>query len=448
MPISHRWPHPPGARPDGAVAPSLRLGGAAAIAVCASLWSAAAFAQDAPSQDVVTFEEALARAAAAEPGLDAALAGITAAEAGVDQARRRLNPSLGVEAENFGGSGPLSGVDGIETTATIIQRLELGGDRRARIAVAQGDLGLARSGAVLRRLDLLQDVQEAYVEAADAAARLDLAEERLEIAQSVRSAVSDRVASALDPSVALARAELELENARAEVQSAAANEEAARVRLAGFWADGTASDFVIDLADFYDPGAHAREDDALAIEDSPDLALVTAAEERAGAVVEREIARGVQDIEVGAGVRHFNADGGVAAIAQVTIPLGLFDRNQGGVAAARADRTRLAYEAESMRRAVLREIAGGRRERSAAITRVDALTERVVPQAEAALAQAREGYARGAFSSLEVLDAQRALHDAREALVDALSDYHRADAALDRLTARFADPLPGEEILP
>jgi cobalt-zinc-cadmium efflux system outer membrane protein len=414
--------------------------------LAASLGLAGLFA--ASAQEVVTFEQALARAAAAEPGLDAALAGIEAARAGVDQASRRLNPAIGVEAENFGGDGPLTGVDSLETTASLVQTLELGGDRRARIGVAEGDLAVVQSDAVLRRLDLLRAVQEGYVDAAAAAARRDLAAERLSIAESVRAAVARRVSSALDPAVALSRAELELESARAELDAATAAEQTARVRLAGYWAAGTATDFVVDLDDFYDPGAHALQMDDIAVEDSPDLALVQAAQSRADAVVDLEIARGVQDVDVGAGVRHFNDGSDTAFVAGVSVPLATFDRNRSAIAAARADRTRLSYEAESVRRAVLRDLASGQRERASALTRVDALSQRVIPQAEQALAQAREGYARGAFSSLEVLDAQRAHHDAREALVDALSDYHRADAALDRLTARFAAPLPGEELEP
>jgi cobalt-zinc-cadmium efflux system outer membrane protein len=395
------------------------------------------------AQEIVTLEEALARAAAAEPGLAAAAAGVEAARAGVDQASVRLNPSLSVEAENFGGTGPLSGADSIETTATYEQIWQRGGDRRARIGVAEGDLALARGDAVLRRLDLLRDVQEAYVDAAAAAARRDLAVDRLAIADGVRSTVAGRVSRALDPSVALARAELELETARAEVDAAGAAADAARMRLASFWSDLSAA-FTVDLEGFYDPGAHAQEIDELLDDGSPDLALIQAARGRAAAVVDLEVARGVQDVELGAGLRHANDTGDVAVVAEVSIPLALFDRNRGAVAAARAERTRLAYEEASARRSILRDIASLQRMRASAIARVDALRERVIPLAERALQEARDGYARGGFSSLEVNDAQRALHDARESLVDALADYHLADAALDRLTARFAAPLPGE----
>lgn len=70
----------------------------------------------------------------------------------------------------------------------------------------------------------------------------------------------------------------------------------------------------------------------------------------------------------------------------------------------------------------------------------------VIPQAERALALSQDGYNRGAFSYLDVLEAQRALSDARQARVEALRSYHFNEATLDRLTARFAETLPGQEI--
>jgi outer membrane protein, heavy metal efflux system len=57
-------------------------------------------------------------------------------------------------------------------------------------------------------------------------------------------------------------------------------------------------------------------------------------------------------------------------------------------------------------------------------------------EAERAVRLANDGYARGAFSYLDVLDAQRLLFDLREQRLDFLRNYHLAEAALARLQAR------------
>ncbi|MFW6027388.1 MAG: TolC family protein, partial [bacterium] len=108
--------------------------------LAAPCWALAmpAAASEVETPPVLTLEEATARALDASPGLRAAGAGVEAAEGSAWQARVRPNPELGFEAENILGSGELSGFEGGEYTLGIGQRIELGGKRRARIAVAEG----------------------------------------------------------------------------------------------------------------------------------------------------------------------------------------------------------------------------------------------------------------------------------------------------------------------
>lgn len=69
----------------------------------------------------------------------------------------------------------------------------------------------------------------------------------------------------------------------------------------------------------------------------------------------------------------------------------------------------------------------------------------MVPGAEQAFGFAREGYAAGRFSFLEVLDAQRTLLEARTQLNAALRDVHLRRAEADRLSGGPA--VPGAEDL-
>ena len=147
------------------------------------------------------------------------------------------------------------------------------------------------------------------------------------------------------------------------------------------------------------------------------------------------------------GYRRFedrNGDG--AMVAGISIPLGVFDRNQGSIARARSEVLRAEYDLEAGRRIVLREFATLQRALASEAEAVRATEQDVIPQAERALALAQDGFNQGAFSYLDVLEAQRALSDARQRRVEALRSYFSNEAALDRLTARFAEKLPGKEI--
>ena len=66
----------------------------------------------------------------------------------------------------------------------------------------------------------------------------------------------------------------------------------------------------------------------------------------------------------------------------------------------------------------------------------------VVPAATEVFAATEMGYSEGKFGLLEVLDAQRALFDARSLLLDSREEYAMTLTELERLVGH--DPIQGE----
>lgn len=422
-----------------------------ALTVFACVAPAAFFGDDAQAQQTrtlpgLTLDDAIARAIDADPGFRAAQAGVDAARGNRRQASVRANPELGVEVENFNGRGDLRGFQGAESTFTLSQEVEVFGQRRARIRVADRQLHGAELDRALAGLDLVRDVQIAYYDALAANELVAIESERLRTAESLNSSVARRVQAARDPLMAGARAQSGLAEARIAVARAEANAATARARLASYF--GADDGFSLTSADFGLPSAedhqHAAPDDA-----NPQLARLVTAREAARASTALERSLGYQNPTLSFGYRRFEERSGDGAlVAGVSIPLGIFDRNQGAVDRSRADERRAGFELEAGRRAIMREFSALQR---AIVTDAAAIRDSeasVIPEAERALALAREGYDRGAFTYLDVLDAQRALADARERRVEALRSYHNNEAALDRLTARFAEIIPGQEMHP
>lgn len=396
-----------------------------------------------PASAPLTLDRAIQRAVDADPGLRAAQAGVDAAAGGVRQARARLNPELSAEVENFGGRGELRGLSGAETTFGLSQEVEVAGRRSARIRLADRELHGAELDRALRGLDLLRDVQIAYFDALADAELVAIAGERLKTAEAVRSAVDRRVAAARDPLMAGARAEAGLADARVTLERARASAANSRAKLASLL--GGDDGFTLIAADFALP--RVSDHDHAALDDmSPDIARLAAERDRVSASVGVEKSLAWNNPRLSFGYRRFeDRDGDGALVAGVAIPFGVFDRNQGAIARARAEERRAGLELEAGRRALVREHAALQRAIAADAAAVSATEETVIPQATRALALAQDGYNRGAFSYLDVLDAQRALSDAREARVAALRSFHSNEAALDRLTARFGEALPFEE---
>ncbi|RYE37885.1 MAG: TolC family protein, partial [Hyphomicrobiales bacterium] len=88
-----------------------------------------------------------------------------AGEASVRQAGVRPRDVIGVDVEDFAGSGPYSPVDRSQTTAWYERTWERGGKREARVGSARSEAKVVEQRRRLRMLDVLEKVQMAWVEA-------------------------------------------------------------------------------------------------------------------------------------------------------------------------------------------------------------------------------------------------------------------------------------------
>lgn len=405
------------------------------------------FAAEVTPTPLVTREEAILRALHAAPHLRAAAEGIRAAEGAYRQAGVRPNPELRIEAENFARTGPLDGSDG-EYTYSLAQRFERGGKRHARIAVADAERDISRFAAERDRLDIILDVEATYIEAVAAEARVQIAKARALTAGQTRRIVEGRASSARDSKAAAESAAAQAALAAADLDRAIRARDLSILELAQFWgADGAGMrlDAVWFRAPPNGPGASLVDDGAARA--TPDLAIQSALGERAAASAALERARVKQDPTVSFGVRQLATDSEAAGILTFSMPFAVFDRNKGAIARADAEKRRAEWSAQAEQKRLARALQNAIGRMAASSAEARSLRADVLPRAEAALAAARDGYARGAFAYLEVLNAQRVLDELRMREIDALASAHISKAEVDRLTARFSAPPAGEEFV-
>ena len=390
---------------------------------------------------VLALETALQRAADADParpGLDARL---RAVEAGVRQADLRPNPTLGLMVENLPTLGGGDILGRTETTLTYEQRLERGGDRPARTGLAQSEGLLVLAQARIAQLDRLEAVQRAWADVMAADASLEIARERLSLAERFQAEVQRRVNAARDPLFAGARAEAELAQAQIDFDQAEIAVRVARIVLAKFW-DGSA-DFTLARSDFEDTSAARVAAGDVA---STDLEAFRARQAISDAQVRLEEARAVPDPTVSVGVRHI-WDNEVALVFGGSIPLQRYDRNQGAIDRARAEGVAAQADQNVLRLEREREIARLQVQLLARANEARRIAEETLPQAERAVTLVRDGFARGGFTYNDVMSAHTALLQTRARRVTALQAFHLDRARLDRLTGAHAD-LIGPEIQP
>lgn len=406
--------------------PARRIPFGAVTAAALALFAAPPLA----AQDLA-LADVLARASRADPSQEVTGARVAAGEASIRQAEVGPRPVIGVDVEDFAGTGPYSPIDRSQTTAWYERTWERGGKREARVGAARAELSSVALRGRLRTLDYLAQVQTTWVEALAAQAAVTIAEERLAFAERNARDIGYRVDRAVDPLFADERARTAVAQARIALDQARETARIARANLAAFWGGG--EDFGLDLAPFQAFAPVAYEGG-----DTPDLALLAAERDTAEARVRLEETRSVTDPTVRAGVRHFGQGNEVALVVGGSIPLGGRQANRANVERARSERGAAEAEIAVARIERQREIDRLVAERRAIATEIGRIDREVLPGAERTVAMIHAGFNRGgtAFTLLELAEAQRVVTDARARRIELLRRFHLAGARLDRLTGR------------
>jgi cobalt-zinc-cadmium efflux system outer membrane protein len=352
---------------------------------------------------------------------------VTAAEAQIAQSGVLPNPTLEAEIENAAGSGRFSGFDQAEMTLGVSQRLERGGKREGRVALAQAERDTAALERDRARATVAFEARKAFVELFAAEIARDNAAARLKAAGEIQAMAARRVAAARDPLTTKLRAEIQTAEAKTARDQADREVKNAKRTLALLWGDPAAS-FDIDAAALRNP---PRE--RMTTGTAPDLKASELAARRAARKVDLEKANASTDVSLGVGIRRFEEGGEVAGVLSLSMPIAIFDDNQANIDRAAAEQRAADLDAADTRQRHQTTLIALEEEEARARAELDALRADLLPRARAALAEARRGYNAGAFSYQDVAEAQRTLGDLTTREVAALRSLHIAAATLDRI---------------
>ncbi|MGB1087478.1 MAG: TolC family protein [Alphaproteobacteria bacterium] len=391
------------------------------------------------AKSVFTLDAATEMAIAASPALKASAAMLDAAAGRETQAGLWQNPELEVEVENFAGSGPYDGTGSAEYFAGVSQKFEIGGKRGAR----KDQASLMRAAASLQvkamRLDIIRNVHIAYEAVLVEQEALRLARLQEELAGDVLSIVKKRVAAAASSEIQLSKAEVAISTAAIARENAERELAIAKASLASLLGLSHLS-LTLDSQHFFD----LSPPDGLQVyqtrlEGNPNLRAIgmEASAEEAGIRLAK--AKAIPDPSFRVGVRRFNDTDDSAVIAGASIPLPVLNRNQGGIAEAEALYRRRLQNVEDAKRIAQQQLAEAWQNWRTAYSEASRFQSTLIPAAEKAYRLSREGFEKGRFPFLEVLDAQRTLFQARAGHHNALKRYHVSRADVERLATSTGD---------
>lgn len=383
----------------------------------------------------ITLAEAITKALAQSPRVQAFSKGINAARGEQDQAGAWPNPEIEVGAENFAGSGDYGSFTSAEINYGISQEIPLTGKISARQAIATAALDAATLDEAAARLDVIRDATVAFMTVIAAEESVALATEQKELAADVLRSVNRRVAAAASPLIQRSRAEVENASAALALDKAHSDRDVARRALAAVVGENSFERPIASEA-FYaitkpDPIPAPAATDPLIdnLRQNSTLAI-------ARARIDLEQANALPDPRVSVGVREFQSSGDRALLLSIGLPIPVLNTNSGTIEKVRQEALRTELD---NRQALLDRTADLRRAHARLMrsyVEASTLKTSILPAATQAFRWARDGYAAGRFPYLEVLDAQRSLFLARQQKIDALREFHTAQAEVARLIAR------------
>lgn len=380
----------------------------------------------------LSLSQALALALTQNPELSAFSWESRAQEAATLQAGLFPNPTFNANAANFGNQ-VIKGFDGDVVTLELSQLIELGGKRTARIEAAALTKQLADWDYEAKRADVLTQVTQAFIDVLTAQQRLALTQQTHELANQTTVTTTARVQAGKVSPVEETKAKVARASVQIELMRAQKELEAARKRLAAGWGS-TMPRFETVSGNLENIQVPASLDSlAQRLSKNPDLARWATEITQRQALITMEKSKAIPDVTAIVGASKYLMPNDYALVVGFSVPLPVFDRNQGRIQEAEHRLTKAEDELRSTEVRIATALNTAYQALDSAHSEIITLQQDILPGAQSAYAAACEGYRLGKFGFLDVLDAQRTLFGAKNQYLLALAEYHKSVANVERL---------------
>lgn len=351
-------------------------------------------------------------------------AAASAAEAA--QAGRYPNPTLEYLRE-----GEQTGTR--TTTVQISQPIELGGKRRARVALAGSTAAQARDELAALRQEVRAEAIAAWYGVRTAQERQALAQALSALAGKSIDVAARQVAAGKVSPIDETRARLAAAEARTELNAASADLAVARTRLGALV--GRPGEALVLAPGDDAPLPALKPLPALLAGAAQSLPVRRARGQLAAQEAQAQVERAARlpDLTLTVGSQKTDDVGRRQAVVGVSLPLPLFNRNEGKLLAAlrRSDKARDELAAAETDAAA--ELGAAYTRYEQARLDADLLRAEVIPSARAAYELTLTGFEHGKFAFLDVLDAQRTWARVQSRQWAATQEAWRAWADIARL---------------
>ena len=360
---------------------------------------------------------------------------LAVAEARLKQAGLWNNPTFTAESENFSGDNP--GFSRSENTFSFSQPFSLGGKRDSRKEIALLELEIARLDYDAKRMHVILAVEVTVWDILIAQQNIEFAQQAKEIAQDVYKLKQSKIEDgASNSSEVFLSAEIELSETEMDALNAKKDIKIAKKKLALLLGDSELSPG--ECRETLDRDYKIPEYAALKnylLERNPMLLAHRLREEEGNYLLKYAKSERIPDVEFSIGVRQFKEDDTYSFVGGISVPLPLFNRNQGGIQEALVNQKKIQVEGNAERNSYLLELTEHYRTFKIIEQEIAVLRDRILPKAEQMLKKTMEGYEKQEVDYLGVLEARRKLIDTQKKYIETLRNLNVSITHLERLCA-------------
>lgn len=387
----------------------------------------------------LTWEEVRAQFEAANPSLKAGAIGVQESKAQEITAYLRPNPSFTALLDQIDPftTNPQRPLSMALPSGTITYLHEREHKRELRRDSAQQATGIAVSQQSDLERGLIFTLRSAFVQTLQQKAVLGLARENLTYYDKVLGVNREKLNAGGMAQVDMDRLELQRVQFESDLQSALVNLRTAKIQLLMLLDDKTPVEQfdVIGAFDFHNQLADLDEFRQIALDNRPDLKAAVQAVDKAKTDHQLAVANGSTD-------PTFGFDGGKNPPIEhyvgfsVSIPLRIFDRNQGEKLRTRLDIDKNAEMLELQRTQVFSDVDSAYATVESNLALLQPYKERYLKIADRVRDTISFSYQHGAASLLDFLDAQKEYRDTQLNYLNLVGTYMTAASQLNQAVGR------------
>ncbi|PJD97308.1 MAG: hypothetical protein CK425_04105 [Parachlamydia sp.] len=384
----------------------------------------------------LTWEEVMPRVLTYSPRLKMAEAEVHSRHGQNIQAELYPNPLASYSVENVFGNANWRGWQAAESRYELAQLIETGWKRYFRSQDTIYQFFAALSGFDAMKLQVLNGSSRAFITLIAAQEQYQIALEQQKIASKMLAIVTAKVEAGKVSLIQEHKAKIALATAEIQVEKQRADMCAAQQNLALMW--GTSEiDFETAIFPFYEmevPPELATYLCRLAYH--PELAKAQYEFRALCYNLSLEKSQVIPDLTLTLGYKTDQERHDKGMIFGASLPLPLFNQNQGNIEKARAELTKGLETVNLLEATLENKIYAAHCALLQSYRESQRLKKTLVESATQSFMLAQEGYREGKFEYLDMLDAQRTLFEVNESYIESLKNFHLKHAQLKFLTSQ------------